>query len=162
MRGQLKRYFFWVSSPKITETRRKGFPKPVFAKKLMARIFINENGQVRDLEDVEFVEKIIELKNTKDPWIVIDELLQFWAKKAPDEVEAITINVTEYKEALKDKVHGQTEHGKDQERRFKLSFPLGLQNMIRTLYSAEELAFDEKFYQKFAKRYSFFKVAEKV
>lgn len=127
----------------------------------MARIFINDNGQVRDLEDVQFAEKIVELKKNKDPWIVIDELLKHWSKRVPDEVEAITINVTEYKEALKDKTYGQTAGGVDQERRFKLSFPLSLQNMIRTQYPPEELPFDQAFYSKFGKRYPFFRVAEK-
>lgn len=127
----------------------------------MARIYINDNGQIRDLEDVEFAEKIVELKEKKDPWVVLDELIKYWAKKAPEEVEAITVNVTEYKESLKDKTFGQTVGGKDHERRFKLSFPLSLQNMIRTQYKSDELKFDQAFYDKFAKRYPFFRVAEK-
>lgn len=127
----------------------------------MARIYINDSGQIRDLEDVEFAEKIVTMKATKDPWIVIDELLKYWAQRAPDEVESIEINVTEYKDSLKDKEYGQTVGGKDQERRFKLSFPMSLQNMIRTQYTADEVPFNQAFYSKFGKRYPFFQIAEK-
>jgi len=128
----------------------------------MARILIADNGRVRNLDDVEFAENIIELRNNKDQWEVIDVLIKNWATRAPEEVEAISINVTEYREALKDKKYGQTIGGKDQERRLKLSFPVSLQGMIRTLYSVEELPFDQKFYNKFAKRYPFFAIAEKT
>jgi hypothetical protein len=128
----------------------------------MGKIVIADNGQIRDLDDVEFAEDMIKLRNNKNQWEVIDALLKRWATLAPDEVEAISINVTEYKEALKDKEYGQTEGGKDQERRFTLSFPVSLQGMIRTLYSVEELPFDQKFYREFGKRYPFFKVAERT
>jgi len=127
----------------------------------MARILINDNGQIRNLDDIELAEKIIKLKNTKDHWAVIDELVKVWAEKATDEVEAIQINVSQYKESLKDKVYGQTELGKDQERRFKLSFPTTLMLMIRTQYKHDELKMDEKFFHEFGRRYPFFKVAEK-
>lgn len=128
----------------------------------MGKIVIADNGMIRDLDDLEFAEKIITLRNNKDEWVVIEELVKYWAQKAPDEVEAITVNVTEYRESLKDKTYGQTVGGKDQERRFKVSFPLTLQNMIRTLYSNEELPFDQKFYNKFAKKFPFFRIAEKT
>lgn len=156
-----KTAFFLDASSQDNRNTAGRVAKTGFRLTTMARIYINDNGQIRDFEDVEFAEKIVELKNKKDPWIVIDELLKHWAKKAPDEVEAIEVNVTEYKEALKDKVYGQTLGGKDQERRFKLSFPASLQLMIRTQYKADELPFDQAFYTKFATRYPFFKVAEK-
>lgn len=127
----------------------------------MPKIFIADNGQIRNLEDVELAEKIIEKRAKKDPWAVIDELVQIWAKKAPDEVDAIQINVGQYRESLEDKKFGQTKLGKQQERRFKLSFPRTLMLMIRSVYKHNELEMDEKFFNEFAKRYPFFKVAEK-
>lgn len=129
--------------------------------KTMGNFVISENGFVRKLADVEFAEDIITTKNTKDQWAVIDKLVKAWAKRAPDDVEAITINLDQYRETTDDKKFGQTTGGKDQERRFKLAFPSALQAIIRTVYKSNELQFDSKFYDEFAKRYSFFRVAEK-
>ena len=73
----------------------------------------------------------------------------------------IQVNVKQYKETLKDKKFGQTLLGKDQERRFKLSFPLSLQLYIRKCYNSDELKMDDKFFSEFGERYPAFKIAEK-
>jgi hypothetical protein len=128
----------------------------------MGNIVIADNGRIRKLDDIQLAEDIIKLKNKKDYWTVIDRLIQVWAKKAPDEEVAIQINIGQYKETLKDKEFGQTLLGKDQERRFKLAFPRSLMMYIRSIYKADELKMDDKFYQEFAKRYPAFRVAEKT
>jgi hypothetical protein len=125
----------------------------------MSKIFINENGKVRNLEDVELAEMIIKKKANLDSWGVIDLLINIWAKKSPDEVDALEINVDQYRESLIDKKFGQTSYGKAQERRFKLAFPKTLMLMIRTIYKSDELPMDEKFFTKFAEIYPAFKVA---
>ena len=127
----------------------------------MGNIVIADSGRIRNLDDIELAEEIIKLKNNKDHWAVIDKLIQVWAKKAPDDEQAVQINIDQYKESLKDKKFGTTEMGKDQERRFKLSFPYSLMMMIRSIYKHDELKLDEDFFDKFAKRYTMFKVAEK-
>jgi hypothetical protein len=127
----------------------------------MSQIIIEESGKVRDVEDVELAEKIIEKRRTGDPWDVIDALVQVWAKKAPDEAEAVMINVDQYKESLVDKKFGLTKMGGDHDRRFKLAFPITLELLIRTQYKADELPFDNAFHLKFAQRYPAFRVAEK-
>lgn len=127
----------------------------------MSNIVIADNGRIRNLDDIALVEDIIELKNTKGPWEVISKLVEVWAKKAPDEEKAVQININQYKETLKDKKFGQTLLGKDQERRFKLSFPHSLMMYIRSIYKADELKMDQKFYDEFAKRFPAFKVAER-
>ncbi len=127
----------------------------------MSNIVIADNGKIRKVEHIELAEKVIEMRNQKDPWKVIAKLVEGWTKTAPDEVQAILINVDEYKEMTQDKKFGTTLGGKDQERRFKLAFPANLQLMIRTQYKADELPFDQKFYAEFGKRYPAFKVAEK-
>lgn len=128
----------------------------------MVNILIQDNGKIRNFEDVELAEKVVEQRKNKDPWVVIDELLKIWAAKAPDDEKAVRINVDEYKEVQKDKVFAQTMHGKDQERRLILAFPYSLQQMIRTQYKADVLPFDKKFYKEFARRYPAFKIPEKV
>lgn len=128
----------------------------------MSRILIQDNGKIRKYEDIELAEKVVQIRNKKDPWAVIDHLIKLWVERAPDEEEAIKINIDEYREVQKDKVYGQTLLGKDQERRFTIAFPRSLMLMIRTQYKAEELPMDKKFYKEFARRYPAFKVAQKV
>lgn len=118
------------------------------------------SGMPRTAKDVELAEEIIRLKNTKDHWAVIDKMLEAWSKRAPDEVDALEIELEDHRENLTDKKFGQTKDGKDYDRRFKLVFPRQLMVMIRTIYRPDELPLDEKFMQDFAKRYPFFKVAE--
>lgn len=127
----------------------------------MSNIVIADTGQIRNLEDVELAEDIIKLKNTKDHWAVIDKLVTVWAKKAPDDEKCVQINISQYKESLKDKKFGTTMLGKEQERRFKLSFPYSLMMMIRSVYKHDELSLDDKFFDDFAKKYPAFRVAEK-
>ena len=123
---------------------------------------MNDNGKLRKAEDVALVDKIIELKNNEGPWAVVDFLLKVWSERSPDEVKAIQIDVEEQREMLTDKKFGTTAGGKDIERRFKMLFPSNLSLMIRTIYKAEELPFDDKFFSEFAKRYPVFKVASQT
>lgn len=128
----------------------------------MNDLYISENGLPRSYADAEAVNSIVEARRNKDTWEVIDLLLKLWAKKVPDEVDAININIDEYKESLNDKEFATTKGGGDMERRFMLSFPNRLMQMIRTQYKVEELPFSKEFYQAFAKKYPFFMVAEKI
>lgn len=128
----------------------------------MNDLYISENGLPRRYSDLEAANKITEERAKGDVWAVIDLLLDLWASKSPDEVEAVNINLDEYKESLADKEFGATTGGGDMDRRFFLSFPKKLMLMIRTQYKTEELPFDKAFYRTFAKRYPFFMVAEKV
>jgi len=128
----------------------------------MNNLYINEDGLPRKYSDLEAVNKIVTAKDKNDVWEVIDLLITLWAKKVPDEVEAININLDEYRETLTDKEFATTDGGKDMDRRFFLSFPKKLMLMIRTQYKSEELQFDKQFYNKFAKKYPFFMVSEKI
>jgi hypothetical protein len=118
-------------------------------------------GMPRMSKDVELAEEVIRLKNAKDHWAVIDKLLEAWSRRAPDEVDALQIELEDHRENLTDKRFGTTSGGKNYDRRFKLVFPRQLMVMIRTIYRSEELPMDDKFMQEFAKRYPFFRVAEK-
>ncbi|MEK6884658.1 MAG: hypothetical protein AABY22_33805 [Nanoarchaeota archaeon] len=128
----------------------------------MSNIVMVDNGILRKADNVELAEKIIQLRKQKDAWVVIDELLKAWSKRAPEEVDAFQIQIREYRENLIDKRFGQTKGGKDFGRRFILSFPKILMLMIRTQYKADELPMDSKFFAKFAKRYPFFKIPDKI
>jgi len=128
----------------------------------MNELYLDHNGLPRSFNDLDAVNKIIDARRKTDKWEVIDLVVSLWASKAPDEVEAVNINIDEYKASLQDKEFATTAGGNDLERRFILSFPTRLMLMIRTQYKVEELPFDKKFYQDFAKKYPFFMVAEKV
>lgn len=123
---------------------------------------LDQRGLPVRTEDVDLAEEVIKLRNKKDPWVVIDLLVHAWIKKAPEEVEAQMIQIDEYKEDLIDKKYATTREGYHQERRFKLVFPKTLMLMIRCVYSTEELPFTPVFHNEFAKRYPYFKIAEKL
>ncbi len=104
---------------------------------------------------------MFKIKNTKGPWEVIDKLLAAWSRRAPDEVDALQIEVEDHRENLIDKKFGTTTGGKDFDRRFKMVFPRELMVMIRAIYRPNEFPMDNDFMLEFAKRYPFFRVAEK-
>lgn len=124
-------------------------------------LVIENTGRVTDKDKVEFADRIMELRDKKDPWVVIDELVYYWIKSNPEEVEAVKIDVQDQRELLTDKKFGSTKGGKLMERRFKLLFPTSLMLMIRAVYPHEELKMDREFYDDFANRYPGFRVAEK-
>lgn len=124
-------------------------------------MLVYAGGKVRDSDDVELADAIIKVRQ-KSPWEVIDLLVKAWARRSPDEVKAVKIDISDRREMLNDKEYGTTMGGNDMERRFTLIFPTTLQSMIRTQYKAADLPFDRKFYQEFSKRYPGFKIAEKT
>lgn len=127
----------------------------------MVDLIVEEQGKKRLKSDVDFADEIIKLKNQKDHWAVVDRLLDRWLRDTPEEIAALKVQIADQKEMLTDKEFGQTKGGKDMERRFTLVFPLKLQQMLRTIYSSEELEFDSAFYREFVKRYPNFRIAEK-
>lgn len=128
----------------------------------MSDILVVDNGLIRRRGDIEFVEDILKARKNKSHWDVIDMLVKHWAEKSPDEVEAVQINVRQYKESQIDKKFATTLHGKDMDRRMKLAFPYRLNQMIRSIYKHDELPMESEFYDEFAKRYPAFLIPESV
>jgi hypothetical protein len=128
----------------------------------MGQLLITEHGKIRKADDLELAEKIVETKQQKDHWAVIDELIKAWSERTPEQVQALKVEIDDHRETLVDKKFGQTLGGKDFERRFTLVFPITVQLMIRSVYKAEELQFDREFYKEFARRYPFFRIAQEV
>lgn len=124
-------------------------------------IIVPDMGKLRDSDDTQLADKIIELKNAGKVWEVIDLLVKVWAARAPDEVKAQKLTISDYRENLKDKRFGQTEGGKDFQRRFILSFPEHLRLLIGATFKSD-LTMDNKFYAQFAKKYPFFMIPEKL
>ena len=128
----------------------------------MGKLIVSDNGHIRDVDHVEFAEKIGKMRKEGDVWAVIEELVKFWGKNAKDDEAAMKVNIEQYKETTQDKEYATTLGGKDMERRFIMAMPKTVMLLIRTQYKADELPFDREFYQKFAAKFPFFKVAEKV
>src|SRR6266704_1055147 len=101
----------------------------------MVQLVVEDNGKKRLKNDVDFVDEIIKLKNTKGQWAVIDKLIDRWVKSAPEETHALKIQLEDQREMLTDKEFGTTAGGKEMERRFTLVFPLRLQQMLRAVYA---------------------------
>lgn len=139
-------------------TREK---ESVLLEKMAVDLIIDDNGKKRKKSDIDFADDIIKLKNAKDQWAVIEKVLEHWVKSTPEESAALKVQLDDHREMLIDKEFGQTTGGKDMERRFSLIFPLRVQQVLRTIYAPEELEFDKKFFNEFAKRYPKFRVAEK-
>lgn len=125
-------------------------------------IIVKDNGKLRTAASVQAAEKVLEVRQKKGIWDVIDELLKVWAKVAPDEEQAVKMNITDYRGAQSDKKFAQTLGGKQMERRFIMAFPRSLMLMIRTQYKANELPMDKKFFFEFARRYPAFRIPEKL
>lgn len=128
----------------------------------MNNILAVANGKIRGAYDVAFADKVIEGKNNKNPWEVIDLLVNEWSRTSPEDFRAFKVQMDDYRSGLFDRKYGTTVGGKDMERRFTMVFPEKLFHMIRAIYKAPELPMDKKFYQEFLKRYPLFKIPEKV
>ncbi len=119
------------------------------------------NGKIRNAEDVQFADKILQLKHEKGPWDVIEELVKAWQKKSPEEFNAYKIYIEDTKNAQIDNKFGTTK-SKDQDRRLLLVFPQPLMAMIRSVYPVDELQMDRSFYNEFGRRFKFFQIPEKT
>lgn len=125
-------------------------------------MLIYDNGKIRNSDDIELADSILKANKKGGEWEVIDLLVKAWAKRTPEEVSAIKIDISDRREMLNDHEYGTTSNGGDMERRFTLIFPSTLQLLIRTQFKADTLPFDRKFYTEFARRYPGFKIANKT
>lgn len=109
-------------------------------------------------------DKLVELKNTKDQWTVIEEIVKLWEATCPSEwasfvydleVSKQTAKVTyignkQFSNVSKDK--GNYDHpGTGGILRHQLDIPTKVIYMIRRLYP--DLPMDKEFYDKFARRF---------
>lgn len=106
-------------------------------------------------------DKLVEMRKKADHWKVIDELVNAWSQKTPEEFHAYKVYIDDTRNVQIDPKFGQTKD-KTQDRRLKLVFPQSLMQMIRAVYKPQDLAMDKKFFDEFARRYPFFKIPEKL
>lgn len=119
------------------------------------------SAKLRLAVDVSFADAVLEAKHQKDKWQVIEMLVKEWSSRSPEEFQAYKVYINDTRQAQLDKKFGQTKN-KDQDRRLLLVFPQPLMQMIRSIYKANELSMDKKFFAEFARRFAFFKIPEKI
>jgi hypothetical protein len=120
------------------------------------------SGKIYKAEDILFADKVIEARKNKDPWTVIEMLVEAWAKKTPEDFKAFKLHLSDTKSGLDDKKFGRTTGDKYMERRLTVVFPQDLMYMIRSIYKNDELPMDKKFFSEFAKRFRIFQIPEKL
>ena len=117
--------------------------------------------KIRKAGDVSAAERVMKLKNTSGPWAAIEEMVKIWAERSPGEFKGFKIHLDDIRETRIDPKFGRT-RGKKMERRLILVLPQALQFMIRSVFKADELPFDRKFYREFARRFKMFRIPEKL
>ena len=125
-------------------------------------VFDNIAKKVRKADDVELAEKIVDMTKNKDRWEVISELVNTWSKRTPEEFQGFKIQTEALRSGLHDRKFGQTKEGRQMERRLTMVFPHSLFLMIRSVYKAQELPMDKRFYAEFLHRFPFFKIPDKI
>lgn len=120
-----------------------------------------KSKKLRDADTVDFVDKLFELKESRGPWDVIDYLVEYWMIVSPEEANGFMVEIDNMREVQIDPKYGQTKD-KNMDRRLIVILPQLLQQMIRRVYTVQELPFDKNFFVEFARRYEQFKIPEKV
>jgi len=124
-------------------------------------VYDKTTKKIVDSTALDVVDRILQMRKNNSPWEVIDYLIQIWYETAPEDGQGTLITVRDLKETRKDPTFGQTDD-KNMDRRLVVLFPLGLQSLIRKVYTAEELPFDKEFVLKFANKYKSFRIPEKI
>lgn len=116
------------------------------------------SGRLVDATSSIFADKLIELRNTKGPWEVIDEIVSFWIKRNPKYWDSFVVHV-DHKKSTRATSYGSN---KAKTLRSVVDVPQQVLGMIRAMYASDELPFDKDFFMKFAQRYPRFRVAERL
>lgn len=113
------------------------------------------------------VDKLIELKNQKGPWVVLDEILKFWSEECPKEWKSIITSIDNTKQTRKVTSVGSKQFSgvsRDKKTggllRYQLDIPFRVYSLFRAIYKADEFPMDKKFFNKFARRYPRFVISE--
>ena len=114
---------------------------------------------------VKTVDHLIHFKKTKGIWTVIAEILKVWTAERPKEYKSFIITLEKTKASRKvtsvgsKRFRGVTKKGGSYGRAM-LDLPVRVHNMIRVLYSPQELKMDKEFFEKFLKKFPKFRIAK--
>lgn len=129
-----------------------------------------ETGRYLPSNQMQLVNKLLDLKRTKSMWEVIDFLIDAWIKREPKKWKSYLVEIKGIRETRKiSSVGGKSFRGVSRDDRengaitsYLLDIPAWIVMAIRKLYDAQELPMDKKFYYKFARKFPAFLVRERV
>jgi hypothetical protein len=154
-----------VHPPYSPRMRVRFYEKPKSHKTIFWCIIMlvtdDTTGAIRRADDVDFADRVLELKNKGEQWEAIEELVKHWSQDCPEEFNGFKVHVKNMRDTQIDPEFGQTK-SKEQERRMTLVFPLKLQAMIRAVYPVEELEMGSEFFEEFARRFKMFQIPDKL
>jgi hypothetical protein len=126
--------------------------------------FFNQFGQPSNVNDVAAADALIRLKKKSgsNPWPVIEKCLEIWEKKHPQKYQSYVLYLDTIRETRKDKKFGSTtDAATGGILRYTIDFPVHVMQMIRVMYSPDELPMNKEFFDAFGKRFPKFRIAEK-
>jgi hypothetical protein len=115
-------------------------------------------GQLRDSQDLQFVDYIFLLKKTRGYWAVIEKIISYWIESNPSQYDSFILDVDKKRDTR------ATGFGSNKSKSFRstLDIPAKIIQMIRVVYKADELPMDKKFFDEMWNRYPRFRVATKL
>lgn len=122
------------------------------------KVIDSSTGRINTTKDIQFADKVLTLKNTKGVWDVVDEIVSFWVHGNPDKYDSFITDL-EIKKSTRRDAFGSN---KAKSIRSTLDVPVRILSMIRSIYHADELPFDKKFFNTIWRRYPAFRVSEKL
>ena len=108
----------------------------------------------------DFVLHLEDLKKNsgKNPWPVIEEILNFWADQNPRRFKSFLYQMEETRATRFDNKYGKS---KGEAFRYTLDIPQDVMFMVRHVYSVEELPMNKQFFHEWAMNFPKMKVAER-
>ena len=111
-----------------------------------------------------------EMRNTRNPWEVIEEVIKIWGKKDPTNWKSYIVRIKELRDSRKVTTVGTKQFRgvsrDDKKNGAMLSYTLDIPEWVifavRKLYNSSELVMDKEFFNEFARRFPAFKVRSVV
>lgn len=109
-------------------------------------------------ENALLADTLLDMKRKKPLWTVISYIVETWKKSNPSRYNSFLFNVKEKRQSRATKFGSN----KNLTLRYSLDIPVKVYQIIRVLYSTDELKTDKKFLREFARRFPEFRIAEKL
>lgn len=149
-----------VTQPQASDTSGPGGtvnPIPPLFMKILSPI----SERLIDSSVYSKADGLVQLKKTKGPWEVIAAIIKVWTEHSPKRWNSYLIDQQELKDSRKDSKYG-TSKDKNSALRYIADVPEPIVNMIRALYSVDELPMDKTFWRTFIKKFPIFRVPDKT
>lgn len=120
------------------------------------------NGREVESEVLQAADRLIKLKKEKPFWEVVEGVVSVWHKQNPKKWKSYLLSVKEFGKIQKNKYGSSKDKETGGILRFTVDVPEPIVQMLRMLYTPEELNMDKAFWRGFARRFPVFQVAGKI